>query len=146
MRVLIVALCGAALSLPGALPAQSIAVRFTFDTLQASAAEPAAVLAQRQRMRAWQDTVEIYLAQLAPISGLSVAGPEAHANYRAAVVATPIERPGAPGVLLAVVVFEPGSGTLWSYLAHYAAYAPSAREAAGSLIGQTAAAVSRRRS
>jgi hypothetical protein len=96
-------------------------------------------------MRAWQDTVEIYLTQHAAGSGLRAVGPEATANYKATVVATPVGKPGLPGVILAVVIFEPGAGSSWSYLAHYAAYAESAREAAGSLIGQTTAAVTRQR-
>jgi hypothetical protein len=141
MRLQLLAL-GVALLAPASLPAQSIVVRFTFDSTRATAAEPGAVLSERQRMRAWQDTVEVYLAQLAPASGLRLAGAELPPNYTASVVAAPVGRPGVRGMTLAVVVFEPGTSTAWQYLAHFTAYAESAREAAGSLIGQTVAAVS----
>ena len=126
---------------PGLLPAQSVAVRFTFDTSRSAAGEPAAVLAQREQMRAWRDTVEILLAQLAPGAGLRADLPSA--NYMASIVAAPVDRRGVRGVIIAVAVFEPGESAPWRYLAHFAAYAESAREAAGVIIGQTVASVSR---
>ena len=141
MRLPVLVLCSVLLP-AGLLPAQSVAVRFTFDTARAPAGEPGAVLEQRRQLRAWQDTVEIYLVQQAPSAGLRVASPQSAANYMASIVASPVARPGVNGVTLAVVIFEPGTATPWRYLTHFTAYAESAREAAGSLIGQTVAAVS----
>lgn len=130
-----------ALLAPPAISAQAVPVRFSFDGVQPAVGDAATVIARRQQMRAWQDTVQVYLEQLAPGANLSLAPERGPANYRVSIVAMPVTLKGSDAVAMAVVIFEPAVLSNWKYLTHYVAFSPSAQEAAAVLLRQTMDAI-----
>lgn len=131
------ALLALALVAPAALSAQAVPVRFTFDGIQPAIGDVGTVIARRQQMRAWQDTVQVYLEQLAPGANLALVPERGAVNYRISIVAMPVVNVGAiDAVAMAVVVFEPGAFNTWKYLGHFVAFSTSAQEAATLLLRQ----------
>lgn len=126
-----------ALLAPATLAGQAMPIRFSFDAVQPAVGDVGAVIARRQQMRAWQDTVQVYLEQFAPGANVALAAERAPANYRVSIVAMPVTIKGLDAVAMAVVIFEPGALGNWKYLSHYVAFSPSAQEAAAALLRQT---------
>ncbi len=131
------ALLAFALLAPNGLSAQAVPIRFSFDGVQPAVGDAGTVIARRQQMRAWQDTVQVYLEQYAPAANLTLAAERAPASYRVSIVALPVTMKGQDAVAMAVVVFEPGALTGWKYVSHYVAFSTSAQEAATLLVRQT---------
>jgi hypothetical protein len=125
------------LALPVGLVAQAVPIRFSFDAATPATGEAGAVIARRQQLRAWQDTVEVYLEQGAPAANFRLVQQGQPASYMASIVAMPIAKPGTNAMAMAVAIFEPAALGGWKYLTHYIAYDETARDAAAALISQT---------
>jgi hypothetical protein len=123
------------------LAAQTV-IKFTFDAQPGvSTTDPAEagnVIARRQQLRVWQDSLEVFAQQaVAELGGTAwrvTTDPAARANYRVSVVAVSISKPGVSAFAMAAVVFEPATLVPWRYLTHFVAFSESAREAAYSLV------------
>jgi hypothetical protein len=122
---------------PPALRAQAVPIRFSFDGAQPPVGSAATVISRRQKMQAWQDTVQVYLEQGAPRANVALATERQRANYRVSIVAMPVPLVSDDAVTMAVVIFEPDAAGSWRYLTHYVAFSRSAQEAAGELLRQT---------
>jgi len=140
MRSLMASL--ALLAVPAALSAQAVPIRFSFDPAPAAVGDAGTVIARRQQLRAWQDTVQVYLEQGASQANLRFVGPNDTANYKVSIAPLPINKPGANGVAMAVVIFEPAGSSDWKYVAHFVAYNETARDAAVALLSQTVQSIS----
>jgi hypothetical protein len=136
-----IAVIAAALLTPSLLCAQAVPIRFSFDAASPATGDAGAVIARRQQMRAWQDTVEVYLEQGATAANVRLAAAGAPANYLVSIVAMPLPRPGINAMVMAVAVFEPATLSGWRYLSHYVAYDESAQDAATALLRQTVEAI-----
>lgn len=136
------ALLAIALIAPAAVSAQAVPVRFSFDGVQPAVGDVGTVIARRHQMRAWQDTVQVYLEQLAPGANVSLVPERGQASYRVSIVALPVTTvPTIDAVAMAVVLFEPGALGGWKYLSHFVAFNTSAQDAAATLLRMTVEAI-----
>lgn len=136
MRVMVVVAALGLLSSPALAQQRTLLVRI--DNGGASTGNAGDVIARRGAMRAWQDSVEVYLERADMPQGwrLAPAGASS-ASYLVSVVAIPISKPGFSAVAMAVAVMEPGTLVAWKYVTHYVAVAESAEQAATVLASGT---------
>ena len=128
-----------------ALNAQAVPVRinFTFEgeptATTTAPSEVGSVLARRSALRAWTDSVDVYLDQAAlgaRDKGWLRSRQGEAANYSVTVVALPVLGFACAKGLTAysVVIFEPGSYNQWKYLQDYVGYGTSAQDAADGIF------------
>lgn len=135
-----------ATSLPCKSQAQQtiVTINFVFEgtpTPQtADRAEVQNVLAARSVIRAWTDSVDVFLDQLA-LGAQSQGWRRSHngepSNYSVMIVGLPV-RGGICRALglttYSMVVFEPATGDQWKFVQNFVGYETSAERAAGAIF------------
>ncbi len=119
--------------------AQSLVkIRFDFDAdprpATTSPGEIGNVLAQRTALRAWTDSVDVYLDQVALAvreKGWARARERENTNYLVSITALPVLVNQQPTgmVVYSLVVFQPGTLSRWDFVQNYVGYSSGAQEA-----------------
>ncbi|HUK20994.1 MAG TPA: hypothetical protein VLV45_05480 [Gemmatimonadales bacterium] len=133
-----------------------VKILFTFQgaptTQTSDPAEATNVLNARNVMRAWTDSVDVYLDQIAlgaQDKGWIKARAGEQANYSVMIVSLPIQG-GVCGPLgittYSIVVFEPGTGGQWRYVQNLIGYGTSAHQAAGAIFAAATQTINAARS
>jgi len=117
---------------------RSVSIKFTFDadpraTTQ-NPAEVGNVLTLRSALRAWTDSVDVFLDQVAMGArdkGWLRARQDERANYSVTVTALPVlTATGAASMTIySIVIFKPAVGR-WEYMQNYVGYSTGAQQAA----------------
>jgi hypothetical protein len=132
----------------------TVRISFAFEgEPRPSTTEPAEVgtiLARREALRAWTDSVDVYLDQVALAArdvGWVRARRGEQADYRVTVTALPVLAGNTPTAMTAysLVVFEPVAGD-WKYVQNYVGYSLSAQQAAGGIFRGAMDAINAKRS
>lgn len=122
---------------------RSVSIRFTFDadpraTTQ-NPAEVGSVLALRSALRAWTDSVDVFMDQVAMGArdkGWLRARANEKANYMVTVTALPVltTASAASGMTVySLVIFKASLGS-WEYMQNYVGYSTSAQQAADGIF------------
>jgi hypothetical protein len=132
----------------------TVRISFAFEgEPRPSTTEPGEVgniLARREVLRAWTDSVDVYLDQVALTAGgqgwLRARRGE-QTDYRVTVTALPVLAGNTPTAMTAysLVVFEPVAGD-WKYVQNYVGYSLSAQQAAGGIFRGATDAINAKRS
>lgn len=133
----------------------TVRISFVFEgEPRASTTEPAevgSILARRDALKAWTDSVDVYLDQVtlaARAQGWVRARPREQADYRVTVTALPVLSAGNTPIGMtaySLVVFEPEGGD-WKYVQNYVGYSMSAQQAAGGIFRAAVDGINARRS
>jgi len=117
----------------------SVKITFTFDAdprpATTAPAEVGNVLALRSALRAWTDSVDVYLDQVALAvrdKGWVRAHAQEAANYLVTITALPVlaTQQARGMVVYSVVIFQPGARGQWAYVQNYVGYSQGAQQAA----------------
>jgi len=133
-----------------------VRILFTFQgTTTAQSADPTEVenvLSARNLIRAWTDSVDVFLDQVAlgaQDKGWMRARAGEQAHYSVMIMALPIQGGvcGPLGIMTySIVLFEPGTGGQWKYLQNLVGYGTSAHQAAGAIFAAATQGINAARS